>query len=130
MHIINIKQLEIMGRYYSGDIEGKFWFAVQSSVAADRFGVSHNEPNYVEYYYEEENLEEVEKEIQVIEETLGDKIQLIENFFAEKNGYNDDELTEAGISRDDLSEYADLRLGKQIRDCIKETGSCRFDAEL
>ncbi len=28
-----------MGRYYSGDIEGKFWFAVQSSYAADRFGV-------------------------------------------------------------------------------------------
>lgn len=119
-----------MGRYYSGDIEGKFWFAVQSSVAADRFGVSHNEPNYVGYYYEEENLEGVEKEIQVIEETLGDKIQLIENFFAEKQSYNDDELTEAGISRDDLSEYADLRLGKQIRDCIKETGACRFDAEL
>ena len=119
-----------MGRYYSGDIEGKFWFAVQSSVAADRFGVSHNEPNYVEYYYEEENLEGVEKEIQVIEETLGDKLQLIENFFAEKNSYNDDELTEAGISRDDLSEYADLRLGKQIRDCIKENGSCNFTAEL
>lgn len=119
-----------MGRYYSGDIEGKFWFAVQSSVAADRFGVSHSEPNYVEYYYEEENLEEVEEEIKKIEETLGDKIQLIENFFAERNGYNDDELTEAGISRDDLSEYADLRLGKQIRDCIKENGACRFDAEL
>lgn len=119
-----------MGRYYSGDIEGKFWFAVQSSVAADRFGVSHNEPNYVEYCYEEENLEGVEEEIKNIEETLGDKIQLIENFFAEKNGYNDDELTEAGISRDDLSEYADLNLGIKIRDCIKETGSCRFDAEL
>jgi hypothetical protein len=130
LHIINIKQLEIMGRYYSGDIEGKFWFGVQSSVAADRFGVSHNEPNYVEYYYEEEDLEKVEEEIQVIEETLGDKLQLIENFFAEKNSYNDDELTEAGISRDDLSEYADLRLGKQIRDCIKENGSCNFTAEL
>jgi len=23
-----------MGRYYSGDIEGKFWFAVQSSTDA------------------------------------------------------------------------------------------------
>ena len=119
-----------MGRYYSGDIEGKFWFAVQSSVAADRFGVSHHEPNYVEYYYEEEDLEGVEKEIQVIEETLGDKFQLIENFFAEKQSYNDDELTEAGISRDDLSEYADLHLGKKIRDCIKENGECQFTAEL
>ena len=130
MHIINIKQLEIMGRYYTGDIEGKFWFAVQSSVAADRFGVSHNEPNYVEYYYEENDLEGVEKEIQVIEETLGDTLQLIENFFKEKESYNDEELTEAGISREALSEYADLNLGIKIRDCIKENGSCTFEAEL
>jgi len=28
-----------MGRYYDGDISGKFWFGVQSSDAADRFGV-------------------------------------------------------------------------------------------
>ena len=27
-----------MGRYYNGDIEGKFWFAVQSSDDADFFG--------------------------------------------------------------------------------------------
>lgn len=130
MHIINIKRLEIMGRYYSGDIEGKFWFGVQSSVAADRFGVSHNEPNYVEYNYEEEDLEGVEEEIQVIEETLGDTLQLIENFFAEKDSYNDTELTEAGISKEVLSDYADLNLGKKIRDCIKENGSCSFTAEL
>ena len=29
-----------MGRYYSGDIEGKFAFAVQSSNDADFFGVT------------------------------------------------------------------------------------------
>ena len=28
-----------MGRYYTGDIEGKFWFGIQSSNSADRFGV-------------------------------------------------------------------------------------------
>ena len=28
-----------MGRYYTGDIEGKFWFAVQSSDDADFFGL-------------------------------------------------------------------------------------------
>ena len=33
-----------MGRYYSGDIEGKFWFALQSSDAADRFGVVGTQP--------------------------------------------------------------------------------------
>jgi hypothetical protein len=30
-----------MGRHYYGDIEGKFWFAVQSSYDADFFGVEH-----------------------------------------------------------------------------------------
>ena len=29
-----------MGRYITGDIERKLWFAVQSSNAADRFGVT------------------------------------------------------------------------------------------
>ena len=28
-----------MGRYYSGDIEGKFWFGIQESNDADNFGV-------------------------------------------------------------------------------------------
>ena len=28
-----------MGRYYSGDIKGKFWFAIQSSRDASHFGV-------------------------------------------------------------------------------------------
>ncbi len=32
-----------MGRYYNGDIEGKFMFAVQSSDDADFFGVQGQE---------------------------------------------------------------------------------------
>jgi hypothetical protein len=44
-----------MGRYYSGDIEGKFWFGVQSSmVASDRFGCHESEPDHVDYYVEED----------------------------------------------------------------------------
>ena len=119
-----------MGRYYSGDIEGKFWFAVQSSIAADRFGVQHSEPNYVEYYFEQEDLEGVEKEIVNIETSLGDKVQKLDDFFASVISYNDEQLTELGITKDDLGEYADLKLGIKIRDCIRETGSCTFDAEL
>jgi hypothetical protein len=46
-----------MGRYYSGDIEGKFWFALQDSDAADRFGVEGDQPNYITYYFDEDNLE-------------------------------------------------------------------------
>lgn len=119
-----------MGRYYSGDIEGKFWFGVQSSTAADRFGVTHNEPSYVEYYFSEEDLEGVEEEIERITENLGEKLIAIENFFEENIGYTDEDLLKIGINRFDLNEYADLCLGIKIRDCIKEKGDCCFDAEL
>jgi hypothetical protein len=118
-----------MGRYYMGDIEGKFWFALQSSDAADRFGVTGEEPGYIRYNFDEDNLEDVEKEIKKIEETLGDKLEIIDKFFKENNGYNDEMLEKEGFTKDDLREYADLSLGKQIRDCIKETGQCYFEAE-
>ena len=118
-----------MGRYYSGDIEGKFWFALQSSDCADRFGVSGEQPNVLNYYFDEDNLEDVENEIARIEQNLGDKIKIIDEFFEKNNGYNDQMLTEAGITIQELSEYADLGLGKKIRDCIKENGQCSFEAE-
>jgi hypothetical protein len=119
-----------MGRYYSGDIEGKFWFGLQSSVAADRFGVEGVDPNYVEYYYSEEDLEGVESEIKKIEDNLGDKLKVIQDFFSDKSGYSDSMLKENNIETQELSEYADLLLGIQIRDCIKEHGECNFSAEL
>ena len=118
-----------MGRYYSGDIEGKFWFALQSSDCADRFGVQGYQPEVLNYCFEESDLEGVEEEIARIEESLGDKIKVIENFFETNNGYNDTMLVEAGITKQELSEYADLGMGKQIRDCIKDNGSCEFEAE-
>lgn len=118
-----------MGRYYSGDIDGKFWFALQSSDCADRFGVTGQQPSTLEYYFDEDNLEDVELEIKNIEDSLGDKLQLIEKFFEGNNGYNDKMLEEAGITQDELRDYADLGLGKQIRDSIKENGQCEFTAE-
>jgi hypothetical protein len=119
-----------MGRYYDGDINGKFWFAVQSSDAADRFGVQ-GYANYIEYCYCEEDLQGVEDEIKRIEDELGDKLQKLNNFFnADKVSYSDDELVAIGIDKYDLSEYADLELGIKIRDCIKENGECYFKADL
>jgi hypothetical protein len=118
-----------MGRYFSGDIEGKFWFALQSSDCADRFGVQGYQPEVLKYWFSEEDLEGVEQEIANIETKLGDKIKVIEDFFETRSGYNDDDLEKAGIGKKELSEYADLGMGKQIRDCIKENGSCEFEAE-
>ena len=119
-----------MGRYYNGDIEGKFWFAVQSSNCADRFGSIGYEPSYIEYYFDAEHLSGVKEEIQNLEEFLGDKKEKLDHFFAERNGYTDSDLKEIGISKQELSEYADLLMGYQIRDCIEDTGACSFTAEL
>jgi hypothetical protein len=119
-----------MGRYFTGMIEGKFWFAVQSSTAADRFGVSHNEPSYVEYYYSEDDLEGVEEELKNIEDNLGNKLQTIIDFFEKTDWYKNEDLEAIGISRADLSEYADYTLGVKIRDCIRMNGECTFEAEL
>ena len=119
-----------MGRYYSGDIEGKFWFGLQSSNAADRFGVIGEVPAQLHYFFTEDDLEEVEAEIKNIEDSLGEKKQTIDKFFEENNGWNEELIEEAGISTEELSEYADLELGIKIRDQIKEFGTCFIDAEL
>ena len=118
-----------MGRYYTGDIEGKFWFGLQSSSSADRFGVSGTQPEVLNYYFSEDDLEGVEQGIADIEQDLGDKVKVIDDFFEGKDSYNDEALAEAGITQDELREYADLDLGKKIRDCIKENGQCEFEAE-
>jgi hypothetical protein len=119
-----------MGRYYSGDIEGKFWVGLQPSDAASRFGGQVNVPSVIEYsFYEEDDLESIEAEIKAIEDKLGDKINIIANFFETNNGYND-EMIKPFFTEGELSDYADLLLGRQIRDHVKEFGECHFDAEL
>jgi hypothetical protein len=120
-----------MSRKYKGDIEGSFLSGVQSSYAADRFGVSGQEPGYIEYYYDIDDLEGVEEEINLIEGNLGSMTQTIETFFKMNNNrYDDKMLEEAGISTKELKEYADLCLGKKIRDCIIENKGCEFVAYI
>lgn len=119
-----------MGRYYSGDINGKFWFAVQSSTAADRFGSSYYELNYVDYSFDESHLEECEAEIQRILDKLGEKKNILDEFFNKSFGYTDKNIEDLGITMEELEDYADLGLGIKIRDCIKENGECHFQAEL
>ena len=124
-----------MGRYISGDIETKLWFAVQPSDAADRFGVTGYQPETLEYWFREEHLESVEDEINSITKSLGKYKDLLDKFFNEKYAYNDEQLSDH-LQVDEketkklLREYADLELGIKIRDCIKENGECSFSAEL
>jgi len=117
-----------MGRHYSGDIEGKFWVGLQSSRAGERFGAIEQSPASIPYYTD--NKEEAQEEIKKIEDALGSKLAKIDQFFEKNNGYHDEMLEEAGISKADLKEYADLKLGKKILEAINNNGCCAFDAEF
>ena len=128
-----------MGRYYTGDIEGKFAFAIQSSDAADRFGVIGHPPNYLEYNYNEDDLEELQKELKNIEDAFGGHKPALKIYFDLYKTQDDAPLSfvsyikEGGLpelTESQLSEYYDYVLGRKILDCIQETGSCSFDAEL
>ena len=132
-----------MGRYYSGDIDGKFWFAVQSSNDADFFGCE-GESHNISYYYHEGHLDQVKEGIKDCKSSLGEYKKHLDNFFKTDGdkGYNDQMLaeyldknakngthTENGV-KFFLEWYARLELGKQILKCIKDNGECSFEAEL
>lgn len=127
-----------MGRYYNGDINGKFWFAVQSSVAPSRFGGEEYEPSYIQYHFGEEHLEEIEEEMKKIKKSLGKYKENFDKFFEKNDFYNDEMLEEFFKEKEietknigsHLENYADLGLGQEILDCVKKNGECNFEAEI
>tara|TARA_R110000787_G_scaffold24542_3_gene69575 strand:- start:1442 stop:1795 length:354 start_codon:yes stop_codon:yes gene_type:complete len=116
-----------MGRYYNGDIEGKFWVAVQSSDAADQFGVEGTAPESLEYYFYEEDIPAVRYGIKKIKDRLDyDKVH---GFFEDSGWYNQDDLDKNNITGEEVSDYADLALGEKILKCLEKNGDCNFTAE-
>jgi hypothetical protein len=115
-----------MGRYYSGDIEGKFMFAVQSSTAADRFGATYSEPTYVDYYFDEEQLETIKEQLDILRPSY----EKVRDWFDVKSSYTKEEQIEQGVTDEDMSDYADYILGEKILNCVLENGECNFTAEL
>lgn len=132
-----------MGRYYQGDIEGKFWFGVQSSDDANHFGGSEielqdedTEDVYeLEYFFAKEDLGSINEGIQTCITDLGEFKAGLDEFFSCSTGYNPDELTKhLGVDvskyKDLMESYARLHLGEKIKKCVEEKGECRFTAEL
>lgn len=124
-----------MGRYYSGDIEGKFWFGVQSSDDASFFGGEMYEPSEINYVFGKDDLEGVNEGIKTCKKELGKNKKKLDDFFSKNHMYNEASINEqTGISIGEvpslLKWYARLELGIKIRDCIKKNGYCQFTAEL
>lgn len=125
-----------MGRYYDGDIEGKFWFAVQSSSDADFFGVEGYTPSELHYDFDkEENIDDVKEGIEKCKEALGNYKEKFDDIFNTQNrGYNFETLAEELKITDEevkglLKWYARLELGEKILNCLEQNGSCSFVAE-
>jgi hypothetical protein len=131
-----------MGRYYQGDIEGKFWFGVQSSDDANNFGGSEielqddgGEVMELEYFFNKEDLESINEGIQTCITDLGEFKPKLDEVFSLSNSYNPDELArQIGVGqakyRDLMESYARLHLGNKIKKCVEDNGECRFTAEL
>jgi hypothetical protein len=127
-----------MGRFYHGDIEGKFMVAVQSSNDADFFGVEGQPPeSHLEYSYTDEDLPKIKKGLKECSLQLGNNRirNKLDKFFETRDGYNNEMLTkEFGWHPKRVEEYltwyARARLGKKILECVEEYGDCDFQAEL
>ena len=106
----------IIGRYFSGDIEGKFWFAVQSSTDGENFGAV--ECNSGEINYEVEDIETVKTGLSVCITDMRKYKAKIDKFFKNCHSYTDKELAEylkvdMNFSNYLLKIYARFKLGKK-----------------
>ena len=123
-----------MGRYYNGDIEGKFWFGIQPSNAANFFGVE-GQASHLEYYFREDDLPKIQSGVDTCLKELGDMKAKLDKFFNEREMYNKELLEDAlNISKEEtekfLEWYARLQLGNEILEYVKKYNECLFSAEL
>jgi hypothetical protein len=131
-----------MGRNYWGDIEGKFWYGIQSSDDASFF----KEPSLINedddgdevsltYSFDESDIELLEEMLEEIDNELGPWKEKIDKFCNLNESFSEDILCKkTGIlaenSQSILALYARIKLGNQILDYVKENGECVFECEL
>lgn len=141
-----------MGRHYDGDIEGKFWFAVQSSDDGEYFGaIDITEENtdsdyhngFVDYVIYFSDIDRVKAGIDLCKRQLRGNYLILNEFFLSNNGYNDEMIIEhyqktRGIHinedflREQLTIFARLDFGTQILLYFNENPGedCHFTAEM
>jgi|TARA_R100000081_G_C4697333_1_gene105754 hypothetical protein len=102
-----------MGRYYTGDIKGKFMFAVQDSDAGERFGAHEFESNVIHYCIQRESYDDIVKELKSIEDTGA--VEKVQKMFEGRLGWNDEIAEKYGVSRKNLEDYADYEMGMKIK---------------
>lgn len=120
-----------MGRYYSGDIEGKFWFGVQPSTAPAHLGATET---HITYSFSDS--EDLLRRITQLRKEMGKDFDKLERFFANHTYYSEEDLEkELGATpervRTVLGLYADYKLGEKVYNYMqKNDGYCEIVAEL
>ena len=120
-----------MGRYYDGDISGKFWFGVQESTAPENLGAY---PIKITYCWSDEKA--LEDRLMEMEKLLGDNLKKMDEFFDANSAYTDKELAEhLGVGEDKAGEllkiYADICLGRKVKKHLNSgNGCCIIDCDL
>jgi len=126
-----------MGRFYNGDIEGKWWFAVQSSDTPERFG-GHE----ISIDYSISNDDTFKDAVKQLEEDLDGKLKWLKQFFKDNSFYNDEKLLEFMIKKSprydkselnqDLENFADYEFAMQVKEYFDDTGNqyCHVNSEL
>ena len=123
-----------MGRYYEGDIEGKFMLGVQPSEAPKFFGAEAKwfsdlaPANYLHYLIRYEDYEKVKQALDSIDSQA---VQRVVKMFDENEGWNDETAEKYGVSKQDLLLYSNKKLGdKIIKFFDDEERDCNIYAEL
>lgn len=133
-----------MPRYYTGDIEGNFWFAIQDSDDAKHFGGKSEmvfleddptNPIEIEFAFTTKDLPDILFGLGHCEAELGDSKKSLDEFFALKKSYSVPQIsehlgTDDNTSQEMLKYYARLELGEKIRECVGRQGTCYFTCEL
>tara|TARA_R100000734_G_C3297957_1_gene88929 strand:- start:614 stop:994 length:381 start_codon:yes stop_codon:yes gene_type:complete len=126
-----------MGRYYSGDVEGKWWFGVQSSNTPIKFG---GQETFIDYTICNDGT--FKRQVEQLKQDLGDKLEWLQQFFDENNGYNDAMLMEFMMKKNprydkselsrDLENFADYEFAMQVKQHFEDTGEdyCNVSSEL
>ena len=123
-----------MGRYYDGDIEGKYMFGRQSSDDADFFGQSGT-PEFINYYFKKEDISTVRERLLECLKILGNAKPKIDKFFKKNDSFNNQMFEEefgwdVEKTNNNLEWYARFELGKKIYKHLKDNDYCSFQAEL
>jgi len=112
-----------MGRYYSGDIEGKFWFACQSSDDADNFGVIGTPPDdRLNYYFKKSDMPLIEEGLKLCVDTLkefgSNIIELLDSYH-----FGSKDMSEEWVRMTDDPPPPSIKIGTYVG--VKISGTLR-----